>query len=712
MNASGKVSRRNFLKITSVAGSGLALAIYFPSVDDTIAAETIDSFSPNAFLRVDKAGAVTIQVAKSEMGQGVRTALPMIVAEELDADWNSVRIEPALYDPKYGDQSTGGSTSVRTSWEPLRKAGATARSMLIAAASKTWKVDKRSCRTEKGVVIHSPTERKLSYGELVELAATLPVPDEKKIVLKDPKSFQILGTRIPRLDVPEKVDGSAQYGLDVKVPGMLYAFVARCPVFGGKLIGYDDTKIKAIPGIRDVVPISTGIAVVADSVWSAKKGCEQLNVKWYEGSGATVSTETIKQAYVELIKKEGMIAKTHGDFAKALESAAKKIEADYELPYQAQCPMEPMNCTANVLADRCEIWAPTQWPELINNDVVRITGIPSHAIKIHITLLGGGFGRRLQVDYALEAVEISKAIKAPVKVIWTREDEIQHSTYRPNSLHHLTGALNSQGMPIVWNHRLVTPSINAYLFPGNFDVNEATEEAAAVPYAIPNFQVEWTPSNHVASNIPLGWWRSVYASQTAFAEESFMDELASSAGKDPYEFRLGLLEKAPRHKRVLQLAAEKSEWAKPLPQGHGRGIAVYYSFRSYAAQVAEVSVNKDGDVEVHRVVCAIDCGMTVNPDIIEAQIQSAIVFGLSAALKGEITFENGHTVQSNFHDYELLRFNEMPTVEVHIVPSTESPGGIGEPGVPPIAPAVANAIFAATGKRLRRLPIQRHDFQA
>jgi isoquinoline 1-oxidoreductase subunit beta len=709
MNTSYKVSRRNFLKITSVAGGGFALAIYFPHVDDAIASETTE-FSPNAFLRIDKSGMVTIQVTKSEMGQGVRTSLPMIVAEELDADWNTVRIEQAPYDPKYGDQSTGGSTSVRTSWEPLRKAGAAARSMLVAAAAKTWKVDKMSCRTEKGTVIHSPTKRKLSYGELVELASTLPIPDEKQIVLKDPKSFQILGTRIPRLDIPEKVDGSAQYGLDVKVPGMLYAFVARCPVFGGKLIGYDESKIKLISGIRYVVPISTGIAVVADSVWAAKKGCEQLGVKWYEGSGASISSETIMQAYAELIKKDGNIAKTNGDSAKALESAAKKLEADYELPYQAQCPMEPMNCTADVRTDSCEIWVPTQWAELINSDVVRTTGIPSHAIKIHITLLGGGFGRRLQVDYALEAVEISKAIKAPVKVIWTREDEIQHSTYRPNSLHHLTGALNSQGVPIVWNHRLVTPSINASLFPGNFDVNEATEEAAALPYTISNFQVEWTPSNHVASTIPLGWWRSVYASQTAFAEESFMDELAEAAGKDPYEFRLALLEKAPRHKRVLQVAAEKAEWGKPLPQGHGRGIAVYYSFRSYAAHVAEVSVTKDGEVRVHRVVCAVDCGMIVNPDIIEAQIQSAIVFGLSAALKGGITFENGRTAQSNFHDYELLRFNEMPQVEVHIVPSTEPPGGIGEPGVPPIAPAVANAIFAATGKRLRRLPIQRHDF--
>lgn len=711
MIITGKVSRRTFLKITSVTGSGLALAIYFGDVDQAFAAETIDTFSPNAFLRIDKTGVVTIQVAKSEMGQGVRTALPMIVAEELDADWNSVRIEPAIYDPKYGDMGTGGSTSVRTSWEPLRKAGAAARAMLVASAAKKWKVDKTSCHTEKGVVIHSPTKRKLSYGELVELAATLPVPDEKKIVLKDPKSFQLLGTPISRLDIPEKVDGSAQYGLDVKVPGMLYAFVARCPVFGGKLIGYDDTKIKSIPGIRHVVPISTGVAVVADSVWSAKNGRDQLDVKWYEGSGASVSSETIKQAYDELIKKDGMIAKTNGDLSKALETAAKKIEADYELPFQAQCPMEPMNCTADVRADSCEIWAPTQWPELINQDAVRITGIPSTAIKIHITLLGGGFGRRLQVDYALEAVEISKAIKAPVKVIWTREDELQHSTYRPNSLHRLTGVLNSQSVPIVWNHRLVTPSINACLFPGNFDVNEATEEAAAVPYAIPNFQVEWTPSNHIAPNIPLGWWRSVYASQTAFAEESFLDELANAAGKDPYEFRLALLAKAPRHKGVLQLAASKADWGKPLPQGHGRGIAVYYSFRSYAAQVAEVSVSKDGDVRVHRVVCAIDCGMIVNPSIIEAQIQSGIVFGLSATLKGGITFEKGRVVQSNFHDYELLRFNEMPQVEVHIVPSTEPPGGIGEPGVPPIAPAVANAIFAATGKRIRRLPIQRHDFQ-
>jgi isoquinoline 1-oxidoreductase beta subunit len=387
------------------------------------------------------------------------------------------------------------------------------------------------------------------------------------------------------------------------------------------------------------------------------------------------------------------------------------IEAHYELPYQAQCPLEPMNTTADVRADHCEIWTPTQWPELVNKDAVRITGFPSHAITIHITLLGGGFGRRLQVDYALEAVEISKAVKAPVKVIWTREDEVQHSTYRPNSIHHLTGALNEQGVPDVWKHRFVTPSIYTSLFPGNFDVTEATEESSALPYTIPNFQVEWIPSNHIAPHIPLGWWRSVYASQNAFAEECFIDELATAAGKDPYEFRLAMLEKSPRHKAVLQLAASKADWGKPLPEGRGRGIALYYSFKSYAAQVAEVSVD-NGNVRVHRVVCAIDCGMTVNPDIIEAQMQSSIVFGLTAALKGEITFENGRTVQSNFHDYELLRFNEMPEVEVYIVPSAEPPGGIGEPGVPVIAPAVGNAIFAATGKRLRRLPIRPRDFQA
>ncbi|MCI0420607.1 MAG: molybdopterin-dependent oxidoreductase, partial [Acidobacteria bacterium] len=624
MNAASEVSRRDFLKITSVAGSGLVLAIYFSTERDTIAAEAGESFAPNAFLRIDKTGVVTIQVAKSEMGQGVRTALPMLVAEELDADWASVRIEAALYDAKYGDQGTGGSTSVRGGWEPLRKAGAAARAMLVAAAAKTWKVDKLSCRTEKGAVIHSPTQRKLSYGELVEVAATLPVPDPKNVVLKNPKSFRLLGTRIPRLDVPEKVDATAQFGLDVKVPGMLYAFVARSPVFGGKLIGYGDSKAKAIPGVRHVVRISDGVAVVADSVWSAKKGCEELEMKWHEGSQASISSVTIKQAYDELIQKEGVIAKTTGNSKRALETAAKKIEAYYELPYQAHAPMEPMNCTADVRADRCEIWAPTQFPQFVNEHAVRITGLPSHAITVHITLLGGGFGRRIQGDYALEAVEISKAVSAPVKVIWTREDELQHDYYRPNSYHRLSGALNEQGMPIVWNHRMVAPSIMAHLFPGNFDVNEATEESASLPYTIPNFQVEWTPSNHVAPNIPLGWWRSVYPSQTAFADESFVDELAAAAGKDPYEFRLPLLAKAPRHKGVLQLAATKAGWETPLPQGHGRGIAVYFSFRSYVAQVAEVSVDKDGNVRVHRVVCAIDCGMTVNPDIIEAQMEGSI----------------------------------------------------------------------------------------
>ena len=711
MRGSMEVSRRDFLKTGAFAGSSLLIAFYIPSNATVAEGESVVPFTPNAWLQIDSDGKARIVVAKSEMGQGVLTSLPMLVAEELDIDWSNVSVEQAQSDPlKYGNQETGESSSIHDSWDPLRKAGATAREMLITAAAKMWKVKRIDCYAESGAVIHGPTRRKLSYGELVSTAAKLPVP--QNVRLKDPKDFRILGTRIPRLDTPQKVDGTAVFGIDVKIPGMLYASIARPPVFGARLARYDASRAKAIQGVRHIVQTGSGIAAVGDTTWIAMKGREALDITWDEGVNANVGSSEIRKAYHELIKQPGSVARSVGNPMGAFEQLPKKLEALYELPYEAHAAMEPMNCTADVRRDSCEIWAPTQAPELAHIAAVKITGLPFSAIRVHVTLMGGGFGRRLQEDDAIEAVQISREIGAPVKVVWNREDDFQHDFYRPNSLHRLTAGLDAQGNPIVWTHRIVAPSILSYLYTRDIEngMDETiTEGALSLPYGIPNIHVDWVSANHIAPFIPLGWWRSVYNSQTAFAEECFIDEMAVAAGKDPYQFRLQLLAGSPRHKGVLELAAGKAGWETPLPDGRYRGIAVYYSFRSWIAQVAEVSVDQEGNVHVHRVVCAIDCGMTVNPSIIEAQMESSIVFGLTAALKGEITFEKGQAVQTNFHVYDILRIGEMPVVETYIVPSKEPPGGVGEPGVPVIAPAIANAVFAATGKRIRQLPIVAQD---
>ncbi len=716
MNEIIKISRRTFLKTGAAIGGGLALGFTFPLTNSEAEAATKKSalFAPNAWLRIGTDGKVTVMLHKSEMGQGIMTSLPMLVAEELDADWTKVRAEFAPADPAYvslpmGEQMTGGSSAIRRSWEMLRKAGATARQMLIAAAAQTWDVAADTCRTENGEVIHQPSGRRLSYGALASKAAKLPVPTE--VTLKEAKDFRILGTKVARLDTPAKVNGSAVFGIDVQVPDMLIARVLRCPVFGGKVARFDATKAKTIPGVRHVVQIESGIAVVANGYWPAKLGLEALDVQWDEGALAELSSSNITAMYKQSAEQAGLVVRSDGEATRTLEGAAKKLEAVYEVPYLAHAAMEPMNCTAHVRKDGCDIWVPTQGQTRTQQTAAKITGLRPEAIKVHTTLLGGGFGRRYEQDFVADAVQISQAIGKPVKVMWSREDDMQHDFYRPTTYNRLAAGLDAQGMPIAWTHRIVGPSIMSRLWPHlvqNGKDFTSIEGAANVPYAIPHSQVDYVMKE---TGIPVGPWRSVGSSQNAFITECFLDEIAVAGGKDPYELRRQLLTNAARHKAVLELAASKAGWGRPLPEGRFRGIAVHESFGSYVAEVAEVAVASDGNVRVHRVVCAVDCGMVVNPNTVEAQMEGAIVYGLTAALKGAITIDKGRVQQSNFHDYQMLRMNEMPVIEVHILPSAEAPGGVGEPGVPPLAPAVANAVFAATGKRIRQLPIRAEELK-
>jgi len=702
-----QVTRREFLETAGLAGAGLVIGFHLPATGRGRVAAAAP-FAPNAWLRIGADESVVVVVDRSEMGQGVTTSLPMLLAEELEADWSKVRIESAPADkayinPMFGMQGTGGSTSVRAAYTPLRKAGAAAREMLLSAAAETWGVDKPTCRAEKGAVIHTPSNRRLTYGKLVAKAATVPLPHD--VPLKDPKDWKILGTRVKRLDTPPKVDGSAQFGIDVKAPGLLVAVVARSPVFGGKVKSYAAASAKAVPGVKHVVQISTGVAVVADGYWSAKKGRDALTVTWDEGPTGSVSSASISQLFSQKAEQAGAVARHDGDAQGALPGAAAKVDAAYELPFLAHATMEPMNCTAHVRADGVDIWAPTQFQTGAQGMGAGIGGVPPEKVKVHTTYLGGGFGRRFELDFIQEALETSKAAGVPVKVIWSREDDMRNAQYRPACYHRLQAGLDASGQPVAWTHRIAAPSIMARVFPDtvkNGLDGEAVEGGVEMPYTVPNVHVDYLLTD---TGIPVGFWRSVNNSYNAFVVESFIDELAHAAKKDPYEYRRDLLGKAPRHLGALNLAASKAGWGTPLPAGRSRGIAVYKSFDSFVAEVAEVSVGSDGAPRVHRVVCAVDCGPVVNPDIVEAQMQSAIVYGLTAALWGEITIDKGRVQQSNFHDYRMLRLAEMPVVEVHIVPSTDAQGGVGEPGTPPIAPAVCNAIFAGTGKRIRKLPI-------
>ncbi len=703
-----ELSRREFLQRASVAGAGLVIAFHIPLAGRTRPATPAGPFAPNAWLRIGADESVLVMVDRSEMGQGVATSLPMLLAEELEADWSRIKFEfapadQAYINPLFGAQGTGGSTSIRAAWTPLRKAGAAAREMLVAAAAQTWNVPASECRAQKGAVMHSASRRSLSYGKLVAKAATLPVPEGPR--LKDAKSWKILGTRVRRLDTPLKVNGAAQFGIDVKVPGMQVAVIARSPVFGGKVARFDATKAKAVPGVKNVVQVSSGVAVIADGYWPAKKGREALEVTWDEGANAEVSTAGISQLFAQRVEQAGAVARHEGDPASGMSRAASTMDAVYQAPFLAHATMEPMNCTAHVRPDGVDIWAPTQFQTGVQQLGAAIGGVPPEKVQVHTTFLGGGFGRRFELDFIQEALEVSKAAGAPVKVIWSREDDMQHAQYRPASYHRLQAGLDPGGQPVAWNHRIVAPSIMARVFPDQVKDGldgEAVEGGVAMPYAIPNVHVDYVLTD---TGIPVGFWRSVNNSFNAFVVESFIDELAQAAKRDPYLYRRDLLTQAPRHLAALNLAASKAGWGSPLPAGRARGIAVHHSFESYVAEVAEVSVASDGTVRVHRVVCAVDCGPVVNPGIVEAQMQSGIVYGLTAALKGEITIGKGRVLQSNFHDYPVLRMNETPVIEVHIVPSTDAQGGVGEPGTPPIAPAVCNAIYALTGKRIRKLPI-------
>jgi isoquinoline 1-oxidoreductase subunit beta len=719
-----EIDRRSFLKATIVAGGALVVGASLPlrsRAEERFNLPTAppSNFQPNAFIRIAPDGKVTITVGQAEMGQGVLTSLPMIIADELEVDWNDVSYEhgPAgkeFANPAMRAQITGGSASIRGFFEPLRKSAASVREMLIGAAAARWGVAPDTLQARNGVVTDPVSKRTAKYGTLLEAAAKITPPTEPK--LKDSKDFRYIGKSMKRLDSPEKVNGTGIFGIDVKVPGMLTAAILRSPVIGGKVASVDDSAAKAVKGVRHVVRLDSGVAVVADNYWAAKKGRDAVKATWDEGAMKGVSSDALYQAGVDAAKNGKAIeAKKTGDIAAGRAKAAKSIEAIYYAPYLAHATMEPMNATADVRADSCEVWSGIQAQMIAQSQVAKLLGIAPAKVKINNTLLGGGFGRRLG-DYVLDAVRLSKEVGKPVKVVWTREEDMHGDFYRPSSYNVMSAGLDSAGMPVFWQHRIVSPSImtelGPLLFGGARAADEldgtATEGANTLPYDTQNLLVDWVPLNQ---GVPVGFWRSVGSSHTAFSTECFLDELAHAAGKDPLAFRLSLLAKHPRHAGVLKLAAEKAGWSKPAPKGISRGIAVHESFKSYVAQVAEVSVGKDGHVRVHRVVCAVDCGQVVNPDTVNAQIEGGIVFGLTAALYGEITLKEGRVVQQNFYDYKMLRMNEMPKVEVYIVPSTENHGGIGEPGTPPIAPAVVNAIFAATGKRIRSLPIRREELK-
>jgi len=709
------IPRREFLRVSIGASGGLLIGFCLPGAVEASAAQngSATSFMPNAFVRIGADERVTVIVNHSEMGQGVYTSLPMLLAEELDADWSKVGFESAPVDPKYnhpvyGMQMTGGSSSVWSAFEQFRQAGAAARAMLIAAAAQQWNMDAANCRTDSGAVL-DPSNRKLTYGQLAAAAAKLTPPTQ--VALKDPKTFKLIGKPAKRLDTSEKVNGKAVFGIDVKIPQMMTAIVARAPVFGARMRTFDDSRARAMAGVRRIVAVPSGVAVIADSFWQAKMARDALRINWDEGPMSSFNTNQMMQQFREQAKSAGKSVRRDGNADAELAKAVRKVEAVYEVPYLSHAMMEPLNCAVDLRPGSCEIWTGTQFQTMDRASAAKIAGLPEEKVQIHTTFLGGGFGRRAnpQSDFVVEAVHVAKAAGAPVKVVWTREDDMQGGWYRPAFLHAIAGAIDANGKPVAWRSRVVGQSIMVGTpFEAMMDLKTKGYDPSSVegvddlPYEIPNLLVE---SHQMEVGVPVQWWRSVGHSHTAFATECFIDELATLAHQDPYRFRRALLQKHPRHLGVLDLAAQKAGWAKPLPKGRARGIAVHASFESFSAQVAEVSVT-EGKIQVHRMVCAIDCGRYVNPGIIAAQTQGGAIFGASAALFQELTFENGRLQQTNFHSFPMLRMNECPEIETHIVESTEKSGGIGEPGVPCAAPAIANAAFAATGKRIRRLPIR------
>ncbi len=733
MSSNALVDRRAFLKTATAGGAVLLIGCHLPGSGAPAAgSQEKPAVNPfNAWVRITPDNQITLILGKSEMGQGVSTALPMILAEELCVDWDQVKVEQAPTNPKIYAHGTGGSGSVAGSYLPLRQAGAAAREMMITAAAKHWNVVRETCKAEKGGILHGARKNFLTYGELVAEASKLPVPNLNQVPLKNPDDFTIIGHDTRRLEARAKATGAAKYGIDSRVPGMLYAVVARCPVFGGKVKTFDATRAKAVPGVREVLTIdgtsetpftAGGVAVVAENSWAAMQGRKALDIAWEEGPAAAESSDSLRAQFLANAAKPGKVVRNDGDADAAIVRAAKKVEAVYEFPFAAHATMEPMNCTVHIQKGRAEAWAPTQAPQWAQDIIAKVAGVPRESVVVHTTLMGGGFGRRYQGDFVLEAAQISKATGKPIMVLWTREDDMQHDFYRPASYHRFSGALDAQGNLAAWKHYQTSTSIGAMWNPKEPPENSEFATATFIPYKTPNYRIEYALAK---SSVPRAWWRSVEHSTGGFVVESFVDELAHAAGADPLEFRLRLIgedRKIPdftnpkegrpldtaRLKGVLKLAAEKAGWGKPLPKGVYRGIAGYFSFESYTAAVAEVSV-KDGAVKVHRIVYAVDCGRPINPEGVRAQVESAAIYGLSAALHDAITIKGGRVEQANFNDYQMPRIAGTPKTEVHVVMSTEEPTGIGEPGLPVIAPAVCNAIFAGTGKRIRRLPIRSED---
>jgi len=734
-----KLDRREFLKNTSVGGAALVLGFYLPrfGLSRPLAPRVLKA---NAWITIDSDNTITLLTEVPEMGQGPRTVGAMMLADELEADWSKIKVEQAAVVPEiYTHLHTGGSGGTGSAWDYMRKAGAQARELLISAAARKWNVPNGECIARQSTVIHQSSGRELTYGELVSVAASLPVPDPQKIPLKSAKDFRYIGKPMPRVDTEAKITGSGIFGIDVRVPGMLYALIARCPQFGGKAKSFDAAQARAVPGVRAVfqVPaisflpklnvnanVAGGIAVVADSTWSAMQGRKALKISWDKGSHAGENTDEFRKALLKGASAEPrFVVVNQGNALSALDAAARKIEATYEFPFQAHATMEPMNTTVHVRENEIEVWSPTQIGSIVQEEIAALSGLPPERVVVHMMLCGGSFGRRYQWDYAAEAWLVAKQMQAPVQLLWSREDDMQHDFYLQHSYHRLSGALDPSGTILAWSHRIVSPPIRAVFDPADKLTprrlaSQEVSGADVVAYSPANLYVDYVP---VQSGIPRAWWRSVAHSFNALAIECFIDELAHSAGADPFQFRMGLLRedrKLPwlmwpddppvetrRFRNVLQLAAEKSGWSSPLPKGHGRGMACCPSFGSYIAHVAEVSVASDGAVRIHRIVSAVDCGTAVNPDGVRAMTEGGVNFGLTPVLSGEITFQDGAVEQSNFDAYQVLRIPQAPEVEVYIADSGEKIGGMGETAVPPLAPAVLNAIFAASGKRVRKLPV-------
>jgi isoquinoline 1-oxidoreductase subunit beta len=707
-SASG-VSRRGFLRTTAIVGGGLLLSVSLPIRRG--AADAANGFAPNAFIRIGNDGQIVLTMPYVEMGQGTYTAIPMLIAEELEVNLTQVRLESAPPNKKLygnpllaGEQATGGSTSMRAAWTPMREAGATARTMLIAAAARRWNVDPDACLARNGEVLHVPSGRSFAYGEIADDASRLPLP--KNVGLKQPKDFKLIGMPAKRLDAPAKVNGTAIFGIDARPLGVKVATLTQSPVFGGRVKSVDAAAATAVKGVRQIVQLDDAVAVVADHMGAAQKGLAALVIEWDDGPNAKLSTHEIVADLETATMGLGTVAQNIGDCDKAMAGAVTRVEATYQVPFLAHATMEPMNCTVHVREDSCEVWVGSQVAARAQVAAAKVTGLPVDKVVVHNHLLGGGFGRRLEIDGITRAVQIAKHVDSPVKVIWTREEDIQHDMYRPVWFDRFTAGLDGKGMPLAWRHHFAGSSVIARFLPVAFNSGldpDSTEGAIDLVYDFPNLRVAY--SRVEPPGIPTAFWRSVGPSHTVFVVESFVDELAAAAKQDPVAYRRALLEKSPRAKAVLELAAEKSGWGQALPARAGRGVSLQFVFGTYMAQVAEVEVASDGTVRVRRVVCAVDCGTVINPDTVEAQIQGAIMFGVTAALYGEITLKQGRVEQSNFDSYQALRMNEAPDVEVYVVRSEEPPGGMGEPGTSAVVPAVSNAIFAATGKRLRKMPI-------